>query len=117
MARHRPLHPPLRRLPTPHPIRSLAPFFLALAAAVASLHYQASAAVASASVASTASSPAASEAARVAAVHHLRDTIHTLPAAEAARRFARLRRRAGGPPPRQSKVDHFVVRSKRRDER
>ena len=112
MARRRPLRPPLRRLPTPHPIRSLAPFFLALAAAVASLHYQASAAAASAS-ASVAST--ASEAARVAAVHRLRDTIHTLPAAEAARRFARLRRRAGGPPPRQSKVDHFVVRSKRRE--
>jgi hypothetical protein len=45
---------------------------------------------------------------RVAAAHSLRDTIHTLPAAEAAAAFAALERRAV-PPPRQDKIDHFVV--------
>ena len=48
------------------------------------------------------------EAERVAAVQQLQDTIHLLPAAEAARRFAALERRAL-PPPRQEKIDHFVV--------
>jgi hypothetical protein len=51
---------------------------------------------------------AKSEQQRVAAAHALRDTIHRLPAAEAAAAFAALERRAA-PPPRQDKVDHFVV--------
>ena len=49
-----------------------------------------------------------SEAERVAQIHRLRDTIHKLPAAEAARRFAELTVR-GTPPPRQQQIDHFVV--------
>jgi phospholipase C len=48
------------------------------------------------------------EAARLAEIEQLKDTIHTLPAPEAARRFAALRRRTA-PPPRQDKIDHFVV--------
>ena len=49
-----------------------------------------------------------SEAERVAQIHRLRDTIHKLPAADAARRFAELTVR-GTPPPRQQQIDHFVV--------
>lgn len=49
-----------------------------------------------------------SEVERVAQVHQLRDTIHRLPAGEAARRFAELTVR-GAPPPRQQGIDHFVV--------
>ena len=45
---------------------------------------------------------------RVAAWHALRDTIHRLPAAEAAAAFDALERRTE-PPPRQDKIDHFVV--------
>ena len=45
---------------------------------------------------------------RVAEIHQLRDTIHRLPAAEASRRFAALRPRQS-PPPRQDKIDHFVL--------
>jgi phospholipase C len=51
---------------------------------------------------------AQTEAERLAAIEQLHATIHTLPAAEAARRFARLPRRSS-PPPRQDKIDHFVV--------
>lgn len=49
-----------------------------------------------------------SEQQRVAAAHALRDTIHRLPAAQAAAAFAALERRTE-PPPRQDKIDHFVV--------
>ena len=49
-----------------------------------------------------------SERERIATVHALRDSIHRLPAAEAARRFGALPRRAA-PPPRQDAIDHFVV--------
>ena len=49
-----------------------------------------------------------SERERIATVHALRDSIHRLPAAEGARRFAALPRRAV-PPPRQDAIDHFVV--------
>jgi hypothetical protein len=45
---------------------------------------------------------------RIATVHALRDSIHRLSAAEAARSFAALPRRAA-PPPRQDAIDHFVV--------
>ena len=48
------------------------------------------------------------EAARLAEVNALKDTIHRLPAKEAARRFAALTAR-GAPPPRQDAIDHFVV--------
>ena len=49
-----------------------------------------------------------SERERIATVHALRDSIHRLPAGEAARRFAALPRRSA-PPPRQDAIDHFVV--------
>ena len=49
-----------------------------------------------------------SERERIATVHALRDSIHRLPAGEAARRFAALPRRSA-PPPRQDEIDHFVV--------
>ena len=50
---------------------------------------------------------AASERERLAAIEELKNTIHTLPAPEAAKRFAELERRTL-PPPRQKKIDHFV---------
>ena len=64
-------------------------------------------------VASAAGTPAGAEVAaeevdRLAEIELLKDVIHTLPAAEAARRFAALRRRVA-PPQRQQKIDHFVV--------
>ena len=49
-----------------------------------------------------------SEAERLAEIFELRDTIHTLPAAEQQRRFAALKRRVL-PPDRQDSIDHFVV--------
>jgi phospholipase C len=51
---------------------------------------------------------ALSDTERLAQIEQLRDTIHSLPAAEQARRFATLQRRVD-PPPRQKKIDHFVV--------
>ena len=48
------------------------------------------------------------EVSRLLEIEELKNTIHSLPAAEAARRFAALRRRTT-PPPRQDKIDHFVV--------
>ena len=45
---------------------------------------------------------------RLAEIEELKNTIHLLPADEANRRFAALRRRTS-PPPRQDQIDHFVV--------
>ncbi len=64
--------------------------------------------VATVAVDAAAAGSGLSEVERVAQVHQLRDTIHKLPAAEAARRFAKLTVR-GAPPPRQQEIDHFVV--------
>ena len=60
-----------------------------------------------AAAAAAAGAPAG-EAARLAEGNALKDTIHRLPAKEAARRFAALTAR-GTPPPRQDAIDHFVV--------
>ena len=46
------------------------------------------------------------EAERLQTIERLKNTIHTLPAGEAAARFASLERRTS-PPHRQDKVDHF----------
>ena len=59
------------------------------------------------SIIAIAGASAASERERLAAIEELKNTIHTLPAPEAAKRFAELERRTL-PPPRQKKIDHFV---------
>ena len=68
--------------------------------------------IAAALIAAAAATPpwqgARDEVGRLAEIEDLKKTIHTLPAGEATRRFAALRRRAS-PPPRQDSIDHFVV--------
>ena len=54
---------------------------------------------------------AALSAERLAAIAKLKDELHTLTPAQTKQRFAELGavHRLSQPPPRQSKIDHFVV--------